>query len=513
MRSPFSSGTHHKVRRQTMAQCELDHLLEAFAADALTPQERKQLQAAARRDQRLLSALADAQALKEVLSDPVLRAKLLSELEAGSGARRIWKRWRRHPGMRIAMAGAIIASVAILVGTQFYPNLISEQQAAVDREDTVPLPALPAPSRKPEADPAGERQSKVELTQANSPPISKTLSPALPESDLAGMVPNEDAISSVASNKPENHRPVTQRTASRLAAPVTEGHLGDAIQAPLAGLRKPEPARLVTKKTDSPARSMIESPAEPEPDSKGTMLDDEVMPPPSHKSASPTRQQAVLLVSADPEENTLQHISNPRTLFYGEPEQVASAAILHSVESDQAADWKHEPFLPSPRPAPLAVRYSLVVSGPDGKDREIDPETPVGVSDRPRLAVQTNQDGYLAATEVPSIAKIAYTPAVAAQPVKAGTTMVYSLADLITNRAASPVFRLRLAFGRRPPDAKDLLLQTSAHRLEERIEPAPGGRGEHAVYAATLDDSASPMLILDLALNQRVSPKHNRTIH
>ena len=47
-----------------------------------------------------------------------------------------------------------------------------------------------------------------------------------------------------------------------------------------------------------------------------------------------------------------------------------------------------------------------MIAGPHGTYREVDLETPVTVSDRPRLAVKANQDGYLLVTEIPSSRKI-----------------------------------------------------------------------------------------------------------
>jgi hypothetical protein len=191
-------------------------------------------------------------------------------------------------------------------------------------------------------------------------------------------------------------------------------------------------------------------------------------------------------------------------MFYSEPHPVASAA-LHSSGSDQSGGLKeHEPLIHSALPAPLAIRCSLVIAGPDGADHEVDPEAPVSISDRPRLAVQTNQDGYLSVIDMPSTSEIAIAPTTAAKPVRARTTMIFPLAGLIADPAANPVLHLRVTFARRPPDPKDLLSQTPRPPLMERLEPVPGRPPEHAIYAAAdPGESAPPMLIVELALNQR----------
>ena len=84
-------------RHNVMTWDQLNHLLDAFATNTLTPEERTQLNGAARHDERLLCAMADPQVLQEVLDDPALRTRLLSELQPDRGFRRARNQWRRHP--------------------------------------------------------------------------------------------------------------------------------------------------------------------------------------------------------------------------------------------------------------------------------------------------------------------------------------------------------------------------------------------------------------------------------
>ena len=56
-----------------MPQRDIEKLLGGYATDTLTEEERKELFAAALRDQTLFNALADEHALKEVLDDPRAR--------------------------------------------------------------------------------------------------------------------------------------------------------------------------------------------------------------------------------------------------------------------------------------------------------------------------------------------------------------------------------------------------------------------------------------------------------
>ena len=69
-----------------MAEHDFTKLLGGFAADTLTPEEREMLFRAALQDQQLFNALADEQALKELLTDPTVRRRVLQSLaQRGTG--------------------------------------------------------------------------------------------------------------------------------------------------------------------------------------------------------------------------------------------------------------------------------------------------------------------------------------------------------------------------------------------------------------------------------------------
>jgi hypothetical protein len=451
-----------------MAEDELDHLLEAFAADRLSPDERRQLHAAAMSDQRLLCALADEQALKEVLRDPGRRARLLLELQTPGGAWRNETPSRLRPWMWIAAGSALLVVITILIGTELYQDRFPEHPPRVERDDsgpTLPTVATPGPE----------------------------LNPVTP-------VPEDHAISPpIVFNEPDADRPTARRIPAPFTGPMIEEHVvDDEIGVPSTALRKQEPERPAPKNTESLSRSKTKPPVVPEPELPVPQTaHDDAMPPPAEPASPPLQQAALATPSV--QGTPVPHGSSARTLFYGQHKQAASAAALRSDESDQTSgsETEQEALVPSALPVPLAIRYSLVMAGQDGTDHEVDPETPVSLSDRPRLAVQTNQDGYLLVSEVPSSSEMAISPPAAAKPVHARTTVTFPVAGLITDPEANPVLRLRLSFSSRLPDSKHLLTQTSGAPLEERVEP------EHAVYVAATGDSMNPMLIVDLDLNQR----------
>ena len=63
-----------------MSEHDLEQLLGGFATNTLTVEERSRLYKTAMQDQQLFNALADEQALKELLSDPAVRRRLLQAL-------------------------------------------------------------------------------------------------------------------------------------------------------------------------------------------------------------------------------------------------------------------------------------------------------------------------------------------------------------------------------------------------------------------------------------------------
>jgi len=69
-----------------MSEHDLEKLLGGFAADTLTPEEKQTLYTATLQDQQLFNALADEQAFKELLADPDVRRRLLASLEQKSAS-------------------------------------------------------------------------------------------------------------------------------------------------------------------------------------------------------------------------------------------------------------------------------------------------------------------------------------------------------------------------------------------------------------------------------------------
>lgn len=138
------------------------HLLGGVAPDILTPGEREALYAAALKDQALFDALGDEEALRELLADPAVRARLRREL-----APRVVPLWRR-PALLGVAASLLLAGLATLAVRQSrvevprlapQPPPAAEPPRDADQAPAAAPPALaqPAPRRaapKPVASPA-----------------------------------------------------------------------------------------------------------------------------------------------------------------------------------------------------------------------------------------------------------------------------------------------------------------------------------------------------------------------
>src|SRR5260370_36793777 len=119
-------------------------LLGGYASNTLTEEERAQLFQAALPDHQPFEALADEQALKDLLDDPSARAALLDAVQP----RRQPKPWRWLLPAGAAFAALVVAVVSINL---FRPNQPPVQQLAKVRsyEAHPTQPSTPLPERPP----------------------------------------------------------------------------------------------------------------------------------------------------------------------------------------------------------------------------------------------------------------------------------------------------------------------------------------------------------------------------
>jgi hypothetical protein len=154
---------------------------------------------------------------------------------------------------------------------------------------------------------------------------------------------------------------------------------------------------------------------------------------------------------------------------------------------------------------PLGLRYSLIMKGPGGIDLEVDPTTPVGKDDAPRLAVQTNEDGYLSVhdTRSTSDAPTLLFPTSGEGRVAGRQPVAVALDTLFDLQQTAEQVRLLLVFSRSPHDVNSPKPPgtPTPRLLIERVDPSqPGAPAEQAVYVVDPTPAASLSIEVPLTL-------------
>jgi hypothetical protein len=477
-----------------MAEHDLAKLLGGFAADTLTPEERKQLYTAALHDQELFNALADEQALKELLADPAVRRRLLQALEqkssSGAGGPASWLDWFRRPAGLALAGGLAAAALAVVLGTKIYQESLKQVPPSVATEDTRPTtpPAEVAPQPStPGAEPTAKDK---EATRAEAPghkPAGKRRAAQEPPSKPA--VPGQPPVDSLA--RRQDPPQLRSEESRRYGAPP------------------PAPPELPVEKAPALADRQEQTPtaapliAAPKPQSPQNA--------PAAAVASPARSARALFYGTAPEPAMEQdRLVQPSVTG----EQAGAGQMAETPLREKKRADRHSGALgkleraKQPAGKPLGLRYSVIMAGPGGIDLEVDPATAVGKDDTPRLAVQTNEDGYLS---------VLYTRRSSDQPetlfpvsgdgwITGRKPVVIPLDPLFGSDQTAEGARLNILFSRQPRAAGGHPPgDKHAPRLViEHVDPSqPGAPPEQAVYVVNPDLNSSGYLSIELPLSLR----------
>src|SRR5262245_7176077 len=132
-----------------MSEHDLEKLLGGFAADTLTPEEKQALYTAALQDQHLFNALADEQALREMLRHPDVRLRLLGSFKqtrpSDSGSSLSWVEWFRRPAGLALSGGLSVAALAVVLSVRIYQDGLRQAAQSVATEEAPPEPLSPPP--------------------------------------------------------------------------------------------------------------------------------------------------------------------------------------------------------------------------------------------------------------------------------------------------------------------------------------------------------------------------------
>jgi hypothetical protein len=431
-----------------MSEHDLEKLLGGFAADTLTPEEKQTLYTTALQDQQLFNALADEQPLKELLSDPDVRRRLLASLEQKSastaGGSPAWLDWFRRPAGLVFAGGLAAAALAVVLGVRIYQDSLRQAAQSVGTEDA-----------KPATPQAIEPQPKAKENVA--PAID------LPKKDML--------VGKLAKPEPSVPPPSKKERASdvaldRLKQRSEQDEVRRQAQAPVAA-----PSKSSEEVASSADQKLSASSAAP------------ATTPEPKKIQMPAGRR--IAATATP-------VLSAHALFYGgEPELSRLGKAAGTVAHIR----------------PLGLRYSFVVRGTDGQEREVDATTASKSIQSVFLTVEANQDAYLQVWETvgSSTPQLLWPEKEAGQislKITAGQRQQIPLP--MEMRPVTLTARLsRVPSG--PITRQDAALfdRLSSNQLQESITPSgAAGSQERATYIVNQDPSTTAQLAVDITLGR-----------
>lgn len=353
-----------------MSDHDLEKLLGGFAADTLTPEEKQTLYRAALQDQQLFNALADEQALKELLSDPDVRRRLLQALQktstSGAGGSLSWLDWFRRPAGLALAGGLAAAALAVVLGIRIYQDSLRQAAQSVATEEV-------RPARPQAINPQAKANENV------APAID------LPKKDTLIDKPAKRERSAPPPSKKEQASAVARDSLKQRSE---QGEVRREAEAPVATLSKS--AEEVTSPADQKLAASAAPPA-PAPEPK------QLQSPPSGRvaaTAAPALSARTLFYGGEP--------AQPDTRPMAKEQEQAMKPLTESAPQANRFERKLEGLSQPGKAAgtavqlrPLGLRYSFVVHETDGQDREVDVATASKSMQPVFLAVEANQDAYL----------------------------------------------------------------------------------------------------------------------
>jgi len=151
---------------------DVHKLLAGYATNTLTESERRELFDASLHDAELFAALADEQALRDLLDDPAARTELLARIDPAPVAfRDRFAAWLRRPATVAVLGTAAVAITAIAI----LPLLRHTPQAASEREMAEVMP--PSPPRG--EIPAPQDATRLKQDAEQSMQVRKSVKPRL----------------------------------------------------------------------------------------------------------------------------------------------------------------------------------------------------------------------------------------------------------------------------------------------------------------------------------------------
>ncbi len=438
-----------------MSEHDLEKLLGGFAADTLMPEERIRLYTAAMQDQQLFNAMADEQALKELLADPLVRRRLLQALQkpvpSDAGGSSSWWNWIRRPAGLALAGGVAVAIVAVAFGTKIYLETLDRAAQPVATEK--------AHAPGPQASPA-EKVSDAELR------VNRTTSP-----DSADAPSEHDARTDKSA---DSRKPVTPSTSREQRAERDEAGRS-------AG-KRPAPSATAT------ASKSLQAPA-------GTSADSIITPPLSARALFYGEAPNVEAASKAAQDRALQT-----------PSESTSQARRPEAKRERFADANKSGATAPTRP--LGLRYSFVIQGQDGQPREVDPVTAVKSSGPVRISVEASQDAFLQLLQNLGAAgtRLWWPPQETGKislKIAAGKRTEIPLPPPAEGGLLSLTIRLSpKPFAPLTMQEVGMLDRFSTNLITEAVSPATATRPEQATYVVSPESSPTSQIAVEIPLNR-----------
>jgi len=468
-----------------MSEHDLEKLLGGFAADTLTAEERTLLYTAALQDQQLFNALADEQALKELLANPDVRHRLLQSLQktstSGAGGSLSWLDWFRRPAGLALAGGLSAAALAVVLGVRIYQDSLRQAAQSVATEDATPASQSatsqavePRAKAKENVAPAIDHQKKDMLIDKPAKPERSVPLPSKKErafdvtreslqrrSEQDEVRRETDAlVTALRKSTEEVTSSADQKLAASSAPPVTVAAPAP-LQAPAGA-----PAAGVVAPTVS-ARALFYA-AEATRQDRGRM-------------ALEKEQTVKPLTESAPQANR--------------PERPREGLSQLGKAAGTAAQLR-----------PLGLRYSFVVRETDGQEREVGAATASKSIQPVFLTVEANQDAYLQVWET-----VGSSPPQLLWPKKEtgqiSRKMIAGRRQQIPLLIESEPVTLTARLSRVPPEPitrqeSAMYERLSPNQLQEFITPSgAAGSQERATYVVN-QDRLIPQIAVEMILDR-----------
>ncbi|MFO0731175.1 MAG: hypothetical protein U0231_02025 [Nitrospiraceae bacterium] len=470
-----------------MTDHDLDKLLGGFAADTLTPEERRKLYQAAIDDQQLFNALADEQALKELLIDPAVRQRLLETLRRPAPDERrsglSWLDWFRRPA-GLAFAGGLAAALFTLVfGTRLFEEGLkhSSQPAATEEARPTALPSSPPPAKQAAPEP---EQALPGLAKGKAAAVKPE-----PRQELPREKPRKRERTQ-STPRAEPPQAITPTPPQSVAGSSAERSTQDLAALKSTADRASDSATELKETAPAGNATLQPSAAAPAPSSGA---------PASPSIAGAPPRPSSLLAAAAPAQSA-------RALFYsGQPSESDRSEHERKASKSQGFFGLGRSAAKPEMLPPLGLRYSIMTIETDGRQKEVDLSTAQPLRGPIRLTVEANQAAYIQVWKAVGDAD----PQLLLPDKETGKIslkLASEQREQVALSVESTPIRLTIRLSRVPfgPITRQeavLLGRLATDQLTEAVSQAgPSGSQETATYVVNQDSSPTAQLRVEIQL-------------